>query len=85
MGPGQGADVVRGVVIGDELEGIGDALDKVFLADSGHGGGTGGRWKSAQYSRGRLECCGAIGGRAPGAAMAESGGGSAGPGSLFVP
>ena len=34
---GQGLDVVFGVVVADELEGIGNALDEVFLFDDGHG------------------------------------------------
>ncbi len=32
----QVADVVLGVVVADELEGVGDRLDEVFLADGGH-------------------------------------------------
>ena len=32
----QGFDVIDGMVVADELEGIGDALDKVFLFDYGH-------------------------------------------------
>src|SRR5690606_10582967 len=35
---GQVPDVVHRVVIADVLQGVGDALDEVFLADLGHGG-----------------------------------------------
>jgi hypothetical protein len=39
VGLAQRRDVVERVVIADELEGIGDGLDQVFLADGGgHGG-----------------------------------------------
>ena len=33
-----GPDEIQGMVDGDELEGVGDGLDEVFLADGGHGG-----------------------------------------------
>ena len=37
VGLGQGADEVGRVVVGDVLEGVGDALDQVVLLDRGHG------------------------------------------------
>src|SRR5690606_17951291 len=33
-----GLDEVDGVVVGDELQGVGDALDQVVLLDHGHAG-----------------------------------------------
>jgi hypothetical protein len=42
-------DVVLGVIVGNELQGVGDRLDEVFLADRGHDG-----WKLA----GGQEKCG---------------------------
>ncbi len=36
IGRTQGLDVVPRVVVGDVLKAVGDALDQVFLADSGH-------------------------------------------------
>ena len=37
IGLAQGTDVIQRMVIGDELQGIGDAGDEVFLANRGHG------------------------------------------------
>jgi hypothetical protein len=33
-----GLDKIHGVVLGDELQGVGDALDQVVLLDHGHAG-----------------------------------------------
>ena len=38
IGRAQGANIVQGVVVGDELKGVGDAGDQVFLADICHYG-----------------------------------------------
>ena len=37
IGAAQGADVIGGMVVGDELQRVGDALDDVGPADQGHG------------------------------------------------
>src|SRR5690606_35632357 len=39
---GEVPDVVDGVVVRDVLQGVGDALDEVFLLDGSHGGDHGG-------------------------------------------
>ena len=38
VGSAERADVVRGVVVGDELQRVGDALDEIRLLDGGDGG-----------------------------------------------
>jgi len=49
VGVAERADVVERMVVADVLEGVGDALDQVFLADRGHDGSIG--ISGGQHSR----------------------------------
>src|SRR5690606_18692537 len=49
---GEVPDVVDGVVVRDVLQGVGDALDEVFLLDGGHGCGLGACNGAAILTRG---------------------------------